>query len=105
MDKPQNAVKKALPSDAPYPAGLKVNNTKNEDDKSNQIENTKLEEASAEAPKEEIPAIEEAPKEASAKAEIAKSAKEVPKEELAAKTEVLKKSSAAEKHLQKLASN
>ena len=36
----KDAVKKALPSDAPYPAGLKgVNNTKNEDDKSNQIEN------------------------------------------------------------------
>ena len=93
----KDAVKKALPSDAPYPAGLKgVNNTKNEDDKSNQIENTKLEEASAEAPKEEIPALEEAPKEASAKAEIAKSAKEeVPKEELAAKTEVPKEETSA----------
>ena len=78
----KDAVKKALPSDAPYPAGLKgVNNTKNEDDKSNQIENTKLEEASAEAPKEEIPAIEEAPKE-----ELA-AKKEVPKEETTAAEE------------------
>ena len=78
----KDAVKKALPSDAPYPAGLKgANNTKNEDDKSNQIENTKLEEASAEAPKEEIPAIEEAPKE-----ELA-AKKEVPKEETTAAEE------------------
>ena len=78
----KDAVKKALPSDAPYPAGLKgVNNIKNEDDKSNQIENTKLEEASAEAPKEEIPAIEEAPKE-----ELA-AKKEVPKEETTAAEE------------------
>ena len=82
----KDAVKKALPSDAPYPAGLKgVNNTKNEDDKSNQVENTKLEEASeeasAEAPKEEIPAIEEAPKE-----ELA-AKKEVPKEETKAAEE------------------
>ena len=78
----KDAVKKAVPSDAPYPAGLKgVNNTKNEDDKSNQIENTKLEEASAEAPKEEIPAIEEAPKE-----ELA-AKKEVPKEETTAAEE------------------
>ena len=78
----KDAVKKALPSDAPYPAGLKgVNNTKNEDDKSNQVENTKLEEASAEAPKEEIPAIEEAPKE-----ELA-AKKEVPKEETTAAEE------------------
>ena len=93
----KDAVKKAVPSDAPYPAGLKgVNNTKNEDDKSNQIENTKLEEAFAEAPKEEIPTIEEAPKEESAKAEIAKSAREeVPKEELAAKKEVSKEETTA----------
>tara|TARA_B100000686_G_scaffold335100_1_gene403268 strand:+ start:865 stop:1824 length:960 start_codon:yes stop_codon:yes gene_type:complete len=93
----KDAVKKAVPSDAPYPAGLKgVNNTKNEDDKSNQIENTKLEEASAEAPKEEISTIEEAPKEESAKAEIAKSAREeVPKEELAAKKEVSKEETTA----------
>tara|TARA_B100000683_G_scaffold276896_1_gene332704 strand:+ start:414 stop:1355 length:942 start_codon:yes stop_codon:yes gene_type:complete len=90
----KDAVKKALPSDAPYPAGLKgVNNTKNEDDKSNQIENTKLEEASEEATKEEIPAIEEAPKEEapkeeSAKAEIDKSAREeAPKEETTAAEE------------------
>ena len=90
----KDAVKKAVPSDAPYPAGLKgVNNTKNEDDKSNQIENTKLEEASEEATKEEIPAIEEAPKEEapkeeSAKAEIDKSAREeAPKEETTAAEE------------------
>ena len=90
----KDAVKKALPSDAPYPAGLKgVNNTKNEDDKSNQVENTKLEEASEEATKEEIPAIEEAPKEEapkeeSAKAEIDKSAREeAPKEETTAAEE------------------
>ena len=76
----KDAVKKALPSDAPYPAGLKgVNNTKNEDDKSNNIENTKLEEA----PKEEIPATEEASKDASAKVEA-------PKEESSAKVEVPK---------------
>ena len=90
----KDAVKKALPSDAPYPAGLKgVNNTKNEDDKSNQIENTKLEEASEEATKEEIPAIEEAPKEEapkeeSAKAEIDKSAREEAPKEESAKAEI-----------------
>ena len=60
---------------------------KNEDDKSNQIENTKLEEAPAEASKEEIPATEEAPKEeASAKAEI-------PKEETPAAEEALTEAS------------
>ena len=76
----KDAVKKALPSDAPYPAGLKgVNNTKNEDDKSNQTESSKLEEA----PKEEIPATEEASKDASAKVEA-------PKEESSAKVEVPK---------------
>ena len=81
----KDAVKKALPSDAPYPAGLKgVNNTKNEDDKSNNIENTKLEEA----PKEEIPATEEASKDASAKVEA-------PKEESSAKAEVPKEETSA----------
>ena len=66
----KDAVKKALPSEVPYPAGLKgAHNTKNEDDKSDQSENTKLEEA----PKEETPAKEEAPKEeSSAKTEFPK---------------------------------
>ena len=60
----KDAVKKALPSEVPYPAGLKgAHNSKNEDDKSDQSENTKLEEA----PKEEMPAKEETPKEALAK--------------------------------------
>ena len=69
----KDAVKKALPSDAPYPAGLKgANNSKNEDDKSNQTESSKLEESPVDAPKEEITASEEAPKEASAKAEVPK---------------------------------
>ena len=70
----KDAVKKALPSEAPYPAGLKgVHNTKNEDNKSSQIENTKLEEAPVEASKEETPATEEAPKEeSSAKVEVSK---------------------------------
>jgi len=58
----KDAVKKALPSDAPYPAGLKgVNNSKNDDNKSDEKEKTKLEEA---APKEETPATEAAPKSA-----------------------------------------
>ena len=86
----KDAVKKALPSDAPYPAGLKgANNTINEDDKSNQTESSKLEEA----PKEEIPSTEEAPKETSAKAEIAK--EEAPKEETSAKAEVPKEETLA----------
>ena len=84
----KDAVKKALPSDAPFPAGLKgANNTKNEDDKSNQIENTKLEEDPVEVSREEIPATEEAPKEeASAKAEI-------PKEEIPTAEEALTEAS------------
>ena len=86
----KDAVKKALPSDAPYPAGLKgVNNTKNEDDKSNQTESSKLEEA----PKEEISAKEEAPKKPSAKVEIPK--EEQPKEESSAKAEVSKEETPA----------
>ena len=88
------AVKKALPSEVPYPAGLKgANNTKKEDDKSNKIENTKLEEAPAEAPKEETLAKEEAPKEASTKAEIPK--EEALKEESSAKAEVPKEGTTA----------
>ena len=83
----KDAVKKALPSDAPYPAGLKgANNTKNEDDKSNQIKDTKLEEtlSETEVPKEGTPTIEEAPKEKpSAKVEAVK-------EEASAKVEALK---------------
>ena len=95
----KDAVKKALPSDAPYPAGLKgVNNTKNEDDKSSQIENTKLEEASAEAPKKEIPAIEEAPKEESAaKAEVPKEETSATEEALAEASEQLKNDGKKEK--------
>ena len=90
----KDAVKKALPSEVPYPAGLKgANNTKKEDDKSNKIENTKLEEAPAEAPKEETLAKEEAPKEASTKAEIPK--EEAPKEESSAKAEVPKEGTTA----------
>ena len=86
----KDAIKKALPSDTPYPAGLKgANSTKNEDDKSNQTESSKLEEA----PKEEISAKEEAPKKPSAKVEIPK--EEKPKEESSAKAEVSKEETPA----------
>jgi len=92
----KDAVKKALPSEVPYPAGLKgAHNTKNEDDKSDQSENTKLEEA----PKEETPAKEETPKEALAKVEIPKeetpAKEEAPKEESSAKTEFPKEETPA----------
>ena len=64
-----------MPSDAPYPAGLKgANSNKNEDNNSNQIKDAKLEEALSEAehPKEDNPTKEEAPKEKnSAKVEAA----------------------------------
>ena len=84
----KDAVKKALPSDAPYPAGLKgANNTKNEDDKSNQIKDTKLEEtlSETEVPKEGTPTIEEAPKEKPSANKV-----EAVKEEASAKVEALK---------------
>ena len=92
----KDAVKKALPSEVPYPAGLKgAHNSKNEDDKSDQSENTKLEEA----PKEEMPAKEETPKEALAKVEIPKeetpAKEEAPKEESSAKTEFPKEETPA----------
>ena len=92
----KDAVKKALPSEVPYPAGLKgAHNSKNEDDKSDQSENTKLEEA----PKEEMPAKEETPKEALAKVEIPKeetpAKEEAPKEESSAKTELPKEETPA----------
>ena len=95
----KDAVKKALPSDAPFPAGLKgANNTKNEDDKSNQIENTKLEEAPVEVSREEIPATEEAPKEeASAKAEIPKEETPAAEEALAEASDQLKNDGKKEK--------
>ena len=92
----KDAVKKALPSEVPYPAGLKgAHNSKNEDDKSDQSENTKLEEA----PKEEMSAKEETPKEALAKVEIPKeetpAKEEAPKEESSAKTELPKEETPA----------
>ena len=101
----KDAVKKALPSDAPYPAGLKgANNTKNEDDKSNQIKDTKLQEdlSEAEVPKEDTPTKEEAPKEnPAAKVEAVKeeaSAKvEAPKEEAPEASDQLEKDANKEK--------
>ena len=101
----KDAVKKALPSDAPYPAGIKgANNTKNEDDKSNQIKDTKLQEdlSEAEVPKQDTPTKEEAPKENPAtKVEAVKeeaSAKvEAPKEEFPEASDQLEKDANKEK--------